>query len=534
MKFTIIALGLWLASMWIVKTDIAFNNRFWGLGLYLGALILVSIIYLCSKKIRLTISTTEDKWLLVILGVSLLSRFIFLKNYPFASIGDEVRDGGLDAMRIVGGQIKNIFAYGSYSSHGLIIPTFSSFFYLIFKNSVFTYRVLAALLSWVNIWLLYLTVRYLISPKAGLWSAIILASLPLHLFFGRTEIVVIFSSFLTTLVLMFFLMAIKHNKTIDWIMLGTVLGFASGFHTSVRTVTVITLGFAAIWMVINSIKQKNYKFFGNLFLLLLFGLMGFGPRLWFTPPEIFFQKRSLKLEPNLNTIVLVGKNYEKSLLGWVSERVTFHYPDTKPILPVGYAILFVLSLPMVFLGKNNNLRWVGFYGLILPFTNSAITEAINCDHRLASLLPIGSIMVATGVVIISDRLKNNWLRWIFSVIVVGYSIYLIVTFFSQEPANNNKTITDYVSMNAIYLVNNTHKGSICWLTSKEVAKNLDLMHYKEQRRFFLPNLEIMIEGRENITDNQLYMVDDCRQTKLPDRVFIKPLKKITPSVMIYY
>ena len=84
------------------------------------------------------------------------------------------------------------------ASIGLIIPTVAAFFYRFFGSSVLTYRVPAALLAVLDVGLLYLLMRRAAGRTAGLFAGLVLLILPLHLFYARTELVVIFSSVLMT------------------------------------------------------------------------------------------------------------------------------------------------------------------------------------------------------------------------------------------------------------------------------------------------------------------------------------------------
>ncbi|MCW1949564.1 MAG: hypothetical protein KIH89_003955, partial [Candidatus Shapirobacteria bacterium] len=114
---------------------------------------------------------------------ALVSRLIYLKDFPFVALGDQVRDGGLNALQIINNQQKNIFSYGRYSAHGLIIPQVTGIFYYLFGTSDLIYRFPASIVGIADILLIFFLVTFCLNLKSGFWSAIALAAMPLHLFY---------------------------------------------------------------------------------------------------------------------------------------------------------------------------------------------------------------------------------------------------------------------------------------------------------------------------------------------------------------
>ena len=60
----------------------------------------------------------------------------------------------------------------------------------------------AALVAVADVLVLYLLVRFAIGRVAAFWAGLFLVALPLHLAFSRTELVVSFTSFWTSLILL--------------------------------------------------------------------------------------------------------------------------------------------------------------------------------------------------------------------------------------------------------------------------------------------------------------------------------------------
>jgi len=502
--------------------------------------ILAIPLYLLIKKriiihdlIKKNISVQEMERIpfVFIVSLAIITSFIFLTKYPFVSIYDQVRDGGLNAMEIANGSLQNIFGYGRYESHGLILPVITSFFYLIFKNSVFTFRFPGALISVFDVIILYATVKKSINKQTAFWSSLTLLILPLHLYYSRTEIVVIFSSIFMSLILLLLSYYLKNRRTEYYVLFGILLGFSSGFHTSIRTVAVITI---ILIFILNSyeivIKKVKKRVFLSLILMIIFYLIGFGPRILFTTPDIFFQTRSFsfnnnssKMKVNLSEkIKNIGINYEKSLLVYFAQpTMSTHYADFKPILNPILGVLFIIGvIYSLFFSKNKFLKYICFFALIIPLTNSAITEAVNSDNRLAPMLPISAIFVGLGINLIMSKIqtilrvkKQSWL--FIKIVLVLYFIFLDISFFVNGSASKQYGNQDYLSMHTVYFIKSNvrynNSSSICFFTSPATFDYFKLMHVQEQYQYFVPNKYIEIMENKSIPDNQIYLSNTCNQ-----------------------
>ncbi|NWJ95695.1 MAG: glycosyltransferase family 39 protein [Chloroflexi bacterium] len=480
-----------------------------------------------------------------VVGVMVFTCFtslLFLTSYPFNSIGDEMRDTGINGSQISRGEIKNIFAYGFGNAHGLIIPHFTSFFYRIFGNTLLTIRLPAALISIFDVLLLYLVIQKFFNKRAGWWAALILASLSLHLYYSRVELVVIFSSFWTTAILLALGYLLKNRSLKNFGRLGLILGFTLGFHASVRTFALLTLIIVAgIFLYYFWRKVKRTTLLNGFGLLLLLTLVGFGPRLLFSPPNIFFHTEALT-EANqgssaslLERVKYTIENYPKSLMVYIYEPVNVKSHNHQPVLPPPLAIFFVVGLVLALLPggtqyKNPWITLVGLYALFLPFTNSAITNITNADYRLSPLWPIAAILTTYGLFEILARLRHLKIAprlayagvagitlltifystfWFFDSEIATYGMY-------RNMSEEKDGYQDYMVTYAIKTIQNNpllkSQNSVCLIASPKNVGFLTLEQIKDQFDFFLPRTKVMIrKAGQEIADNQIYLANSCEQ-----------------------
>jgi len=509
-------------SLLIFKFDTNFTYRWPALYLSILPLLLIVLLWIFSlvpyKNVLVSINLYG---FLAIFALAITSRFIFLTSYPYVSVGDEVRDGGLYALEIATGQIKNIFDYLQYYGAGLIIPTITSVFYKIFGNSVLTYRIPAALVSVLDVVLFYLLLSLLTKNKLACFlGAIVLVSLPLHLFYSRTEIAVILSSLFSTLILLGLFIFLRRRTTnvIDYIFLGALLGFTFNLHGDIIVFALMALTnilLITFWQWFSG-RLELSQFGIKLLLLTFFLLVGFGPRLLNTTPEIFFRAHrvpffSTEKQSDLNSydIKSIAEKYKRSLLVWITEPTNAWYPDHKPIFP---PLLFSFMILGVFVGitrKNLYLIFVFFVTLVLHATNSALTDILNGDHRLVPLYPIGTLFVGVGMAFLIDKIKLRLFQYILAFALFIFLFYQTTLFFINQPANKNKDIGDYLSMHTIYFIKENDdlikSNNLILFVSMFNYQKLNLLHYKQQYAFFFPAANFTIEKDETIKDNEIYI-----------------------------
>lgn len=536
------SVAFYLLSMVIVKIDTDFDYRWPAFWLHIASVFIIFCAYALRNLRRLRpgkISLNEIGPVLVILMISVLVNFWLLSTYPYVSISDELRDGGLYAMDIASGTLKNIFAYGSYNGHGLIIPIFSGFFYHVFGSSLLTFRFPSALLSSLDVVLIYLLIRTVINKQTAFWSALILLTFPLHIFFAHTQIVVAFNFFWVPVILLPLYILLKKHRFIDYIFLGTILGFALGFHAAIR-------GFAGlIILILLFLDFKDIIFaklgeekirirLSKMALLLFFALVGFGPRIFFTGPEEFFLSGSSAFKDKVETpapftldgLTKIKNNYTKSLMVYIYEPTTFFYSEHKPIFPPLMAFFFVLGIGYsLFVLKNKFLNILLFIILAIPLTNSAITDWVNADHRLTPILSISAIFAAIGISFCLGLIKNRYGKYLFGGLVALFLSWQVITFYTTQSANKNYELKDYLSMQALYFLqadrefqappaqklefaNSTRKRApICLFVSPTnymyMNNNIGI---QEQQRYLLPNADINFAQENSINDNEVYIV----------------------------
>lgn len=555
---------LGIASLVSGFFDKGFNYRWVILSFHLSSVLIIplGLIYIKAMGVnwgalRNIINKSKHQWLIFLLFVvlALATRFIFLDNYPFVSLGDEVRDGGLNALQIADSEIKNIFGYGRYDAHGLIIPTIVVWFYKLLGSSVISYRLPAAIASFIGIMLVWYFTKKKFGNLAAYSATLILITNPVHLFYSRTELSVILSSLLL-IVLLFLSDKVYKDKQVIWLyLLGIFIGFSFNFHASIKAAGLLVLAVTMFNLLI--FRRKTVKRLSLvIFIILSAVIIGFGPRLFYTTPNIFFhtsriltnqQCQLLDLEETCigGLIGETSKKYIKSIGVWFYQPTSSWYPDHKPLFPKALFLFFLIGILFLFLkAKKDPLSiTILFLTFSLPLTNSALTDMVNADHRLVVLLPLGSIIMGIGLSKFWHIIKIRPITVALVTICVFYLLMDTFGFYIEKRADKHGKVVDYLMMHTIYQIKNEINGTAENLTLSVSSVNyreVNYLHYQEQRAYFLPKINFNIKQNPNLADNEIVIgdreissVDKLIEIKCQSNYFNCP-KGYTAGFKIHY
>ena len=530
--FFVISLFLYSLAMVITKLDINFTYRWVTFCLWIFSIFTIIGFFFIRKfnqtKFSAKLLNQNDFALLsIVIFLALTTRFLFLKTYPFVAIFDEVRDGGLNAWEILNGSIKNIHGYGRYEAHGLIIPTLTSYFYLIFKNSVFTYRLPAALIAILDIFVIFSLSKKIFNSRIAFLTSLIVICSPLHLFYSRTEVVVITSSLFASLILFWLYSFLKNKNKQEAIFLGLTLGFSLGLHADVKAFalwTLIILFFLAIFKL--TAEKEKTKTISNFILIIVFLFVGFGPRALFTTPKILFHTSRIPLLRSRNKTIInlnLTQNYLSSLAVYFKQPISYlypNYPNKKPLLSPLLFTLFVIGLIKILISpKKTFLKILGLYTIFIPLTNSALTDSLNLGNRLITLLPVCALIISVGINWFSRKIKlifqnQKIVLPILASILVCSLCLQAYEFFNKESASKLNAPQEYLSMYAVYSLKRIPpKKDLCFIVSPQNYKLFKLLHFKEQRQFFLPQVKNQKVGQnKKVSKNQIFISKTCHLT----------------------
>lgn len=468
-----------------------------------------------------------------------------LAVYPLEVASDPPRDSGFLTQSIVDGRTRQIFKYGYFNGFSFVMPLTGVPFYWVFGPSSLSFKALAATLGIATPVLLYWMVRRHLSRSHALAAGLLLLSLPVYLFYARREPIHAFNPFWMLAVLGALLRVLEHKtapRTLG--LLGMVAGITVHFHPGVKAAAFCALALAAVAAIVRSLarRQSWRRLMGAGVMAVTGFFVGLGPLVLATDLGILLS--SGRLSPDR------GRGLANLLERWlVSLRVFFDlptmswFPTHEPLIPSAMlAGLFALGVLLGFLVVPLRIHLaLVFFLLVLPLTNSALTDIVNGDHRLSPLLPVVAWIMAIGIAVIwraASRVRpaalRGLLRAIAAALVAVGAVPQVYRFFDQEQARHRFDLASHLMHFALREIEVTPElrdaPELCIGGNRWVYDHMLLDHFRDGWGYYLPGRTVRAaELAPDAANNEIFVATSCTQPPAPEawreRVLCSPRQR---------
>ena len=342
--------------------------------------------------------------------VGLALRVVNLETVPYVLSGDEAAMG-LEAVRVIRGELTNMFATG-WLSHPTLYFFVQSLPLRLFGRTVWALRLSSALAATLTLPLFYLLMRQLADRRTALAATGILTAYHFHIHYGRVGMNNIEDGLFVTVVLLCLIRGRRIRSRGYFVAAGLALGFSQYFYIGARLIPMLVAVLVAYW----ALRDRAFlsRHLGDLaalvgaFLVVALPILAF----WWAHPDYFvarinqlgiFQSGWLARERALtgrSTAYLLGQQVLRSVLAFnrYPDRV-FHYHPEIPLLGFLPSIFFVLGLAyaLAHVREEGNLVLGTWFSLALIF-GSVLMENPPSSMRLVILSPAVCALVALGLV----------------------------------------------------------------------------------------------------------------------------------------
>jgi hypothetical protein len=457
-------------------------------------------------------------WLILscLVGVSVAARSVFLDIYPFHVFGDAIRDNGLYPVAVSSHTLPP-FGWGPYESMMMVLPAFIAVFHRLF-GGVHFFQICSIVVSAAELILLYILALRTCGRREAVGACLVITFLPAHLGFSRGETTMILTSFWTTALVA---AACAYNGRREWhwlVTVGLLSGLAANFHASVRTIVFLTAGWIAVSEVLASRERrpgapwKDPVLAARLTAWVAAALVGFGPSVLFVSGTFLHGGDRLVVDD----VRLIGQRYVATLLTYVVLPLTGHLPFDTPVVTPFMGISLLAGAAVAFTKNAPALsRLVVGLLLIVPLTNSALTNAPFAWNRMAPVFPL--VALAIGL---SPRLLPNRPAWgaAMALVAVVGSAQHADFFFRQAPmsaieAGGMTREMAYAFAHAVRVARERPElaGSedLCWGASARQHEALQALHYRENLAFYLPGMRHRVIALPGVDDTAFYLSPTC-------------------------
>jgi hypothetical protein len=397
-----------------------------------------------------------DRTYLLLIGAVTLFGFL-LRWFQFTEtpvLSSDEASSSLFGLTYFDGTFNNPFISGWLevpSMSFLIAGTFAH----LFGNTVFVLRIPSVLVGTAMIPAVIWASRPLLSRPFTLVAGLMIATCGLLLNFSRIGLVIINDSFYAVLLLGIMLRSAKIVTSRTSILLGVVTGIAQFGYASARSFALLLI----IWYglgVIHNLKLWRHTI-GQLILCGSVALAVSSPLMihYYHNPDNFrapLQRASLILpdspdgssvlsrqviELKMSPAQILMFNFKTSFLAFVTGPVDGWYRSSSPILPLGFALLFVIGLCVSLISWRSPQLQILVVIVILACITASLSFPIAAGHRMINAMGAIAIAIAVGAQSIYQLIVSRapQLKWviigILSLMIGSSVVYGPYLYFTQ-------------------------------------------------------------------------------------------------------
>ncbi len=353
-----------------------------------------------------------------IAGAAFLVRFLDVAFHPYSFINDEGQMGTGGGC-ILDGTCTNFFSLGWADQPRLAFLPYAISIGLLGRTAL-AVRLVSVITGTLSVLAVYLFAREVFDRKIAWLSAILLATLPVHVHFSRTGVDNIVDSLTAPLVLWLLFRGAKRGSTLSFLAAGIVAGLC--IYTYPGSLLAVALGIGAIgYMALRTpgfllAHSRNIIIFLLTIVVIVLPILGFYSShsdyfLSRMKRESILQETGIQQESQTSGISpaeILTSQFAKSSLVFIATQAPINFFNSpKPYLPTPEAIIFMLGMAYI-LWHIKDLRYivifVWFWAVVI--LGSTLTGGAPTSQRMMMSMPALVIIIAIGMTKILGTFKQ--------------------------------------------------------------------------------------------------------------------------------
>ncbi len=228
-----------------------------------AALLFLAVVATPSESYQLRVWLRQRGRTLLAIGSIILLAFLLrlwlVGTLPFTLGGDEASQG-LEALRVINGDLRNPFTTG-----WLGVPTMSFFYNSLsirfLGSTIFALRFPWVIVGTITVLTTFLLIRQLLGTRLALATAFIIATYHYHIHYSRIGSNQVADPLFLSLALYFLYRALDRRNLLDWALMGSVSGLAFYVYAGARLTPVVIITVLAYLFILNPRRfwQENHQ-----------------------------------------------------------------------------------------------------------------------------------------------------------------------------------------------------------------------------------------------------------------------------------
>jgi hypothetical protein len=353
-----------------------------------------------------------------IIIAAFLIRFVDVELHPYSFINDEGHMGS-EGEGILQGTYTHFFSLGWADQPILAFLPYAISIELLGRTAL-AVRLVSVIAGTLSVLAVYLLAREIFDRKIAWISAILLATLPVHVHFSRTGIDNIIDSLTAPLLLWLLFRGAKRGSMLSFLAAGIVAGLC--IYTYPGSLLSIGLGVGALgYMALRTrgflqAHLRNIMIFAFAAIIVIIPMLGY----YSTNPDMFLSRmkkegilQSDRLQEETDAsgaspAEILAQQFAKSSLVFIATGAPINFFNSpKPYLPAAEAIIFMLGMAYI-LWRIKDSRYmvvfVWFWAAVI--LGSTLTGGAPTSQRMLMSMPALVIIIAIGITKILGAFKQ--------------------------------------------------------------------------------------------------------------------------------
>jgi hypothetical protein len=350
--------------------------------------------------------------LFVITAIVIAAFFIRLWDvelHPYSFINDEGQVGS-GGECILQGKCMNFFSLGwAAQPEPAFLPYAISI--LLFGRTAFAVRLVSVIVGTLSVLAVYLLAREVFDKKIAWLSALLLATLPVHVHFSRTGVDNIVDSLTAPLVLWLLFRGVKRGSKLSFLAAGIVAGFC--IYTYPGSLLAPAFGVGALGLLALQTRGFLRAHYRNIIIFILAATVVVTPILgYYATHSTFFLTRLNKegilqnggLQHQMQTTgqradeILLKQFWAASLVFIVTDAPLNFFNSPQAYLPPVEALIFMFGLAyLLWRIKDARCMVILVWFWVVVLLGGALTGSPPTSQRILMSMPALVIIIAIGM-----------------------------------------------------------------------------------------------------------------------------------------
>ena len=336
-------------------------------------------------------------------------RVLDVELHPYSFINDEGQMGS-GGECILQGECANFFSLGwAAQPEPAFLPYAISI--LLFGRTAFAVRLVSVIVGTLSVLAVYLLAREVFDKKIAWLSALLLATLPLHVHFSRTGVDNIVDSLTAPLVLWLLFRGVKRGSRISFLAAGIIAGFC--IYTYPGSLLAPAFGVGALGLL--ALQRRGFlrAHYQNIVIFILAAAVVVTPILGhYATHSNFFLARLNKegilqnggLQHQVETTgqsaaeILLKQFWAASLVFIVTDAPLGFFNSPQAYLPPLEAVIFMFGLAyLLWRVKDARCTVILVWFWVVVILGGALTGSPPTSQRILMSLPAVAMIVAIGM-----------------------------------------------------------------------------------------------------------------------------------------